>query len=559
MKSADRRAVVVGDQVTYTYVVTNTGGTVLTNVVVVDDNGTPNDTSDDFTVGTIAALAPGQSQTFTVTRTLSTQTQTLCTMINGQSVVAGTLTTMVLPNGDIQVTLVQSESFNDNRYGTGANAATGWPSGHTFNSLVGSDQAEFSFANKAGTVVLDFKVDYISAATSATFPSGTVLYPSGYGTLGVNGGDGQVVTGSAANVLFAKTSLSENLRESQFQMGYLVNSPPETAPNSGVSIPAGWDYKDSYTVIVSRNAFGTSGFGSVNIIGIHDSPPKTGSSNLITPTVCDSPCVVNTARATATSNGMTVTATASATVCFGCGALTDCTPPYPFVSANPLTNIPFNESEVLRASRLSVDDNCVPTMLQVFYNDEHALTLGVRQVNVKTAAGTTTTNYAVSPLTTNPGSAIPPLVGSTIPSGDQAGTDVSGRPLYPALFLTDLTTNPGNPYAGDWQYGGTAIAPSAVFGTWKAAVRTVDKTKNPNTVTVTPDGDPAKNNYNLGPGSDPVPAGLVNQGYGAEVRWDLSTLNLTPGHQYRLYFMVHDGDQNKTGGDVGQDCAIFNY
>src|SRR5439155_11191618 len=139
----------------------------------------------------------------------------------------------------------------------------------------------------------------------------------------------------------------ENLREPQFQMGYLVNSPPETSPNSGMSIPAGWDYKDSYTVIVSRNAFGASGFGSVSIVGIHDSPPKTGNSNLITPTVCDSPCVINTATATATSNGMTVTATAHATVCFGCGALTDCTPPYPFVSANPLTNIPFNESEAL--------------------------------------------------------------------------------------------------------------------------------------------------------------------------------------------------------------------
>jgi hypothetical protein len=229
------------------------------------------------------------------------------------------------------------------------------------------------------------------------------------------------------------------------------------------------------------------------------------------------------------------------------------------VSSNPLTNIDFNESEVLRASRLSVDANCVPTMLQVFYNDEHALSLGVRQVQVKTASGTTTTDYAVSPLTTNPGSAIPPLVGSTIPSGDQAGADVSGRPLYPALFITDLTANPGNPYAGDWQYGGTAITPSAVFGTWKAAVRKVDKTRNPNVITVTPDSDPAKNNYNLGPGSDPVPPGLVNQGYGAEVRWDLATLNLVPGHQYRLYFMVHDGDQNKTGGDVGQDCAIFTY
>lgn len=70
------------------------------------------------------------------------------------------------------------------------------------------------------------------------------------------------------------------------------------------------------------------------------------------------------------------------------------------------------------------------------------------------------------------------------------------------------------------------IAPSAVFGTWKAAVRTVDKTRNPNVVTMTPDGDPAKNNYNFGAGSDPVPTGLENQVYGGEVRWDLSTLNL---------------------------------
>ena len=237
-----------------------------------------------------------------------------------------------------------------------------------------------------------------------------------------------------------------------------------------------------------------------------------------------------------------------------CGAQA-CVPPYPFTSTNPLTSIPFNESEVLRAARLAVDPNCAPTSLQVFYNDEHAISLGVRQVQVKTGTVTTTTNYPISSLLTNPGSAMPPLVGSTILSGDQAGTDTSGRPLFPALFITDMTANPGNPYAGDWQYGGTAIAPSAIFGTWKGAVRKVDT--NTNTVTVTPDGDPAKNNWNLGPGSDPVPTGLVNQGYGAEVRWDLSTLSLISGHQYRLYFTVHDGDQNKVGGDVGQACVIF--
>ena len=48
---------------------------------------------------------------------------------------------------------------------------------------------------------------------------------------------------------------------------------------------------------------------------------------------------------------------------------------------------------------------------------------------------------------------------------------------------------------------------------------------------------------------------MVNQGYGAEVRWDVSSLGLLPGHVYRMQFMVHDGDQNKAGGDVGQGCA----
>ena len=61
----------------------------------------------------------------------------------------------------------------------------------------------------------------------------------------------------------------------------------------------------------------------------------------------------------------------------------------------------------------------------------------------------------------------------------------------------------------------------------------------------------------LGAGSDPVPAGLVNEGYGAEARWDISMLGLLSGHTYRLYFIVHDGDQNKAGGDCGQGCSTI--
>jgi hypothetical protein len=159
-------------------------------------------------------------------------------------------------------------------------------------------------------------------------------------------------------------------------------------------------------------------------------------------------------------------------------------------------------------------------------------------------------------MASDPGNATNPQVGAT---EAQRGTDTSGRPMFPALYITDLSVPPGstNPLAGDWQYGGTGIPPTAVFGTWKAAVKTIDCSKNPCTTTVTPDADPAKNNWNLGTGSDAVPTGLTNEGYGAEVRWDVSALGLISGHQYRLYFMVHDGDQNKTGGDVGQACGYF--
>src|SRR5207248_2268307 len=119
------------------------------------------------------------------------------------------------------------------------------------------------------------------------------------------------------------------------------------------------------------------------------------------------------------------------------------------------------------------------------------------------------------------------------------------------------TTNPTST-AGDWQHGGTPIPPHAVFGTWKGAVRTVNKTRSPALITVLPDADPARNYWNLG-SDDPAPLGLTNQGWGAEVRWNVDDLvaagTMILGHAYRLQFMVHDGDQTGTGGDSGENCV----
>src|SRR5262249_11565075 len=160
-------------------------------------------------------------------------------------------------------------------------------------------------------------------------------------------------------------------------------------------------------------------------------------------------------------------------------------------------------SDVLVAANLDLANG----NFDVWYTDEHALSLGVRQVNVVTASGTTTTNYSIAPLTSDPGSAAYPAMGTTATSGDQAGIDPSGRPISPSLYVTDITNNPNSP-SGDWQFGGTAYSPSAVFGTWKAAVRTVNYTTSPTTITVACDADPARNGSNLGAGADTPPASV---------------------------------------------------
>jgi hypothetical protein len=126
-----------------------------------------------------------------------------------------------------------------------------------------------------------------------------------------------------------------------------------------------------------------------------------------------------------------------------------------------------------------------------------------------------------------------PALGTTATTGDQAGTDTSGRPISPSLYITDITSDP-NSLSGDWQYGGTAIAPAAIFGAWKGAVRTVNYTTGTPAVAVTCDADPAKNGSNLGTGADAPPVGVGGDGYSAEARWNLQDLYnqglLIPGH-----------------------------
>jgi len=272
--------------------------------------------------------------------------------------------------------------------------------------------------------------------------------------------------------------------------------------------------------------------------------------------------------------------------------LADCVLGYPYGTAPALTTTLFNESEVL------TDFQIIGGKLHMWYSDEHALTLGVDSVFVKNKTPPTPNpslyfgnfnwpgTYAIETMVghANPLPSPPNpvnnttagvdkapgrlLVGRTSNAANPAGIanpfDGAGRPLFPALFLTDVFGHPDNlahndatHRAHDWQYGGTAVAPNAVYGTWKGATIVVDNTKNPSVTSITPGADPAKNHKVVGLGGVAPDASTQDFGYTADVVWDISTLGLTPGHPYRAQFMVHDGDQNKGGGDVGEACVII--
>lgn len=279
-----------GESVTYDIVVSNTGGQNIYNIQVKDDAGTPAYAFDDFVVGTIPVLAPLASAVFTVTKAIPVTYEIID---EGIPYTGGWGTAEVLPNGDVRYTYVQSLAVNDNTYGI--NASPDWPDGHKFSELVGSDKGQFTFTNGAGQVVMKFELDCISASSA---------FPSGYGCLGL-GGDGGMITGSAANLLSYNTSIAQNLNQSPAYYGYTVNSPTLPDPN--------WNVYNTYTMVVKAAAFGPSGFGTAAMTDQHNSPSKLGEHSYI-PIPKDS-AVTNTAYVTGVAQDNTpLSAHDSATV-----------------------------------------------------------------------------------------------------------------------------------------------------------------------------------------------------------------------------------------------------
>jgi hypothetical protein len=223
-----------------------------------------------------------------------------------------------------------------------------------------------------------------------------------------------------------------------------------------------------------------------------------------------------------------------------CGAVSGaptCTPGItipPAVGTNDNCGYPassFVESTTLCGIN-AVGGGAKPAIIQVFYNDEHALTLGCA-----------TATDPVSPLSMNPEALHYPE------TGDPACVDTLGRPLRPVLFVTDISSDAACT-SGDQQMGGPGYDPIAIFGTWKSATEDAAHVGTP------VPADPTKNNWDLTVSADPVPMSAMKgckEGYGTELRYEVGLIS---GHSYRFQVIVHDGDQNK-GGDSGEACAVF--
>ncbi|RMG33094.1 MAG: hypothetical protein D6732_12480, partial [Methanobacteriota archaeon] len=178
-----------------------------------------------------------------------------------------------LQNGDVKVRLEISKDYNDNTYqekNTTPIYAIGWPNDkHDFKALHKSDKAEFEIFDNNGNSIVRFELDYLEQGMSG--------YPSGYGPRIEN-----IVSGNINYIKDINSSLSRNFND----YGYvLTQHSPATdnnyTPNSNYP---NWEFSMIYEFTVDQSA----NFGNVDVVSLHNSPNKLGTSNQVFPGVCSS-------------------------------------------------------------------------------------------------------------------------------------------------------------------------------------------------------------------------------------------------------------------------------
>ncbi len=252
-KTANKISAKCFESVTYTYVVTNTGDVAVTNVIVTDDNGTPNYAKDDVVVGQVANLAPRKSVTFKQVLYLPISEYAVDEKGNSNW---STLIPKRLSNGDLQFTFLQDDDLVDTTYGSKSSGGWQTQGGKGFYDDLGADYVRFCFKDARGNTVLDFNADWVSQNKS---------YPSGYGSAGVHGGWSGVHSAgwfglNVYQISGIASTLSDDLNQSSSYYQYTQDSPDITKDHN-------WEGKCAYRVTVHPGLFGWAGFGNLQISG----------------------------------------------------------------------------------------------------------------------------------------------------------------------------------------------------------------------------------------------------------------------------------------------------
>lgn len=161
----------------------------------------------------------------------------------------------------IDVAVIFNPHFVDLTYGDNV---VGWNK-HSFSQLIGSDHVQVTVRDIDSTDKFQGKIDLLSA---------TNLVPSGYASLGMKDGDGEVTIGSTDDVYAHGTSFDDNIN----WYGYhLFENSPETdsvyTPNPNYPF---WEYYAVYHVCINDRVLGGNPFGYVFMSSVHASPSKIG-------------------------------------------------------------------------------------------------------------------------------------------------------------------------------------------------------------------------------------------------------------------------------------------
>ncbi|MBI4814891.1 MAG: hypothetical protein HY791_01455 [Deltaproteobacteria bacterium] len=168
----------------------------------------------------------------------------------------------------VRVSVVFNREFVDNTYGANA---IGWTNRrHAFKDLVGSDHVELSLSDARGDEKFRSKLDYISTSRD---------WNSGYGNLGVTGGDGKLLLGDAGDVVSTGSSLADNINVHGYAL--TTDSPATDAQYTPNPEYPEWNFWVEYRVSVKTSAFGSAGFGRASMQFVHASPSKFEKANTV--------------------------------------------------------------------------------------------------------------------------------------------------------------------------------------------------------------------------------------------------------------------------------------